>query len=234
MYKPRALTSLSILFPCHDEEGSVGSVIEQSVKTAEEYGIDYEVIVVDDASRDRTAEIVGNFARKNPRVRLVQNRSGRGYGAAVRTGFNEASKDLVLLTDGDGQFQISDIEKLFSKIDGADAVVGFRLTRKDPVFRRFAGTAWNESMRVLLRLKTRDVGCAFKLFRRRALQDLRLKSDHLLIHAEILARLRKAGRRVEEIGVNHYPRTSGKGMPKGPGQLFRSAGEFFKLYGQIR
>jgi glycosyltransferase involved in cell wall biosynthesis len=234
MYKPRALTSLSIFFPCHNEEANVGSMIEQSVKTAEEYGADYEVIVVDDGSRDRTSEIAGNYAKKNPRVRVVRHEKNQGYGAALRSGFAASTKDLVFLTDGDSQFQLSDIEKLFSKIDGCDVVVGFRLSRQDKAYRRFNGAVWTRLAGLLFGLNVRDIDCAFKLFRRRALEGLELKSDYLLIHAEILARLKKKGCRIEEIGVNHYPRTGGRPTATGPAQMIKSVGELLKLYGQIR
>lgn len=234
MIKPRALTSLSIFFPCYNEAENVGAMIDQAVKTAEGYGVDYEVVVVDDGSRDNSSEIVRSKAAQNPRVKLVRHERNLGYGAALRTGFKSVSKDLVFLTDGDNQFQIADIEKLFAKIDSCDAVVGYRINRQDVAARRLKGALWTRLSRLLFGFRVRDVDCAFKLFRKKCLEDLELKSDYLLIHAEILARLKKRGAKIEEIGVTHYPRTAGTATATRPGAMLKSARELLSLYWQIR
>jgi glycosyltransferase involved in cell wall biosynthesis len=234
MIKPRALTSLSIFFPCYNEASNVGAVIEQAAQVGDEYGIDYEVVVVDDGSTDNSAKIVQRYSEKNPRVRLIQHSKNMGYGAALRTGFQNVKKELVFLTDGDNQFRISEIEKLFSKIDSCDVVAGYRINRRDKAHRRLNGFLWTKLTRALFGLPTRDVDCAFKLFRRRALEGLELKSDQLLIHAEILARIKKKGFKIEEIGVTHYPRAAGKATATGAGRIVKTFGELFGLYRQIR
>jgi glycosyltransferase involved in cell wall biosynthesis len=234
MIKPRVLTSISFVFPCYNESLNVGGMIEQAVKTGEEYGADYEVVVVDDGSNDNSADIVKGWSGKNSRVRLVQHPRNLGYGAALRSGFANAKKDLIFLTDGDNQFRISDIEKLFSKIDSCDAVVGYRIRRQDAPLRRLNGMLWTRLVRCLFGLRVRDIDCAFKLFRRKAVEGLPLKSDHLLIHAEILARIKKKGLRIEEIGVPHYPRTAGKPTATGASRIFKTFGELCRLYWNIR
>ena len=196
--------------------------------------MDYEVVVVDDGSRDNSAEIISQWAVKNPRVRLVQHERNMGYGAALRTGLSNAKKDLVFLTDGDNQFHIADIEKLFSKIDGCDVVTGFRISRQDKAHRRLNGFLWTQLNKLLFKLPVRDVDCAFKLFRRKFLEGTELRSNHLLIHAEILARLKKKGCRIEEVGVPHYPRTAGTATATRLSSMMKSAREFLSLYWQIR
>ena len=234
MIRPRVLTSLSLFFPCYNEEANVGSMIDEAVRIGEEYGVDYEVLVVDDGSSDRSAEIVRGWSAKNPRVRLIQHPRNKGYGAALRTGLENARKELVFLTDGDNQFHLSDIEKLFSKIDSCDVVAGYRINRRDKAHRRLNGFLWTRLTRFLFGLPVRDVDCAFKLFRRKTLEGLEPKSDHLLIHAEILARIKKKGFRIEEIGVTHYPRTAGKATATALGSILKTFSELFKLYWQIR
>ncbi len=167
-------------------------------------------------------------------MRLVQHSINRGYGAALRTGFQNVKKDLVFLTDGDNQFRLSEIEKLFSKIDSCDVVVGYRIDRQDKGYRRLNGFLWTQLTRALFGLPVRDVYCAFKLFGRRALEGLELRSDHLLIHAEILARIKKKGFKIEEIGVTHYSRAAGKSTATGLTRILRTFGELFRLYWQIR
>ncbi len=234
MIKPRALTSISFTFPCYNEEANVGAVIEQAVKTGEEYGVDYEVVVVDDGSRDRTADVVRQWAQKNPRVKLVRHDYNIGYGAGVRSGIKHCTKDLLLLTDGDNQFHISDIEKLFSKIDSCDVVAGYRLSRKDHAGRRLNGFLWSHLTRLLFGLKLRDMDCAFKLIRRKCLQGIDLRSDQLLINAEMLGRLKKKGCKIQEIGIPHYARTAGKATATHPVKILKTFGELASLYWNIR
>ncbi|OIO38586.1 MAG: hypothetical protein AUJ72_02340 [Candidatus Omnitrophica bacterium CG1_02_46_14] len=228
------MTSLSIFFPCYNEDKNVKTMMEQSVQIGNEYGIDYEVVVVDDGSTDDSARIVQEEAKKNPRIRLIQHSKNRGYGAAIRTGLSHVTKDLVFLTDGDNQFRIAEMVKLFSKIDSCDVVTGYRTSRQDKAHRRLNGFLWTQLNKVLFKIPVRDVDCAFKLFRKKALEGLTLKSDHLLIHAEILARLKKKGCRIEEIGVTHYPRTAGKATATGIGRIFKTFKELFWLYRQIK
>jgi glycosyltransferase involved in cell wall biosynthesis len=232
--KPRSLTSLSMFFPCYNESENVETMIEQAVQVGENYGVDYEVIVVDDGSTDDSAEKVRKHSKKNPRVRLVQHETNKGYGAALRTGLSNAKKDLVFLTDGDNQFQLSDIEKLFSKIDGCDVVTGFRIGRQDAPWRRLQGSLWTGLNKVLFQLPVRDVDCAFKLFRRKCLEGMKLESNQLLIHGELLARLKKKGFDIEEIGVPHYPRKAGKASATHPMRILKTFRELSKLYWKIR
>lgn len=234
MYKPKALTSLSLFFPCYNESANVGQMIEQSVKVGEEYGIDYEVIVVDDGSRDNSAQIVQQWMKKNPRVKLIQHEKNKGYGAALRTGLKSASKDLVFLTDGDNQFHVSDIEKLFSMIDSADVVTGYRVQRKDGLLRFIKGKSWTFLNKALFGVPVRDVDCAFKLFRRRTIDAIPIKSNYLLIHSELLARMKRKGFKIREIGVTHYPRPAGKATATSLGSVLKTFREMFLLSWDIR
>lgn len=234
MIKPKALTSLTLFFPCYNESANVGSMIEQAVAVGENYGVDYEVLVVDDGSKDSSAQIVKDWSRKNPRVRLISHEQNKGYGAALRTGLKNASKDLVFLTDGDNQFRLAEIEKLFSIIDSCDVAAGYRINRQDMPHRRLNGFLWTQLNKALFRIPVRDVDCAFKLFRKECLKDLDLKSNHLLIHAEIIARIRKKGFKILEIGVTHYPRTAGKATATQLKFVLKTFRELIRLYWQIK
>lgn len=234
MIKPRALTSLSIVFPCFNEALNVSAMIDQAVKVGENYGVDYEVVVVDDGSEDNSAQIVSAWSDKDKRVKLIKHPRNLGYGAAVRTALKSATKDLVFFTDGDNQFRMADIEKLFSLIDSSDAVVGYRLNRRDAAYRRMNGKLWTGCVRLLFGLGVRDIDCAFKLFKRRQLEGLDFCSNHLTIHAEVLTKLRRKGCKISEIGITHYPRTAGKATATSLASVFKTLKELLLLYGRMR
>ncbi len=234
MIKPQALTSLTIFFPCYNEYENLDSMIEQAIRVGENYGVDYEVLVVDDGSKDGSGEKVKSWSAKNPRVRLIQHEKNQGYGAALRTGYENARKDLVFMTDGDNQFHLADIDKLFSIIDSCDVAVGFRLSRQDKPHRRLQGFLWTKLNRLLFALPVRDVDCAFKLFRRKCLEGLKLESNQLLIHGETLARLKKKGCAIQEIGVPHYPRSAGEATATKPLAVLKTFQELFRLYWRIK
>lgn len=209
-------------------------MIEDAIKVGEDYGLDYEVLIVNDGSTDHSQAIIESWKNKNPRVNMIEHTKNMGYGAALRSGLSGAQKEWVFLADGDNQFRLSDIEKLFSKADGCDVVAGFRIRRQDQFLRRVKGRLWTWLVCGLFSLKISDIDCAFKLFRRKTLKDLDLKSNHLLIHAEILARLHRRGYRIEEIGVPHYPRTAGQATATGVSRIFKTFEELFCLYVEIK
>ena len=201
--------SISVVLPAYDEEESIPRTVAGAVQTLERLGSDYEVVVVNDGSRDRTAQVVQELAQANPRVRLVQHTVNRGYGAALHTGFTSANKELVFLTDGDAQFDLSEMEKLVPLMEEADLAVGYRAPRRDPWLRRLYGWGWNRLVRLLFGYTARDVDCAFKLFRRRILEDVRVESRGATFCAEFLVRAKRRGYRIREAPVRHLPRLAG-------------------------
>jgi glycosyltransferase involved in cell wall biosynthesis len=221
--------SLSIFFPCYNEEGNVEELSRKALAVARELTDDYEVIVVDDGSRDRTAAIAGALAEEDPHLRLVRHETNRGYGAALTTGFRAAAKDLVFYTDGDGQFDLGELPKLLPLIENADMVCGYRLRRRDPLPRKVNAWLWGALVNHLFHLRVRDVDCAFKLFRRKIFDRMILTSRGALIDTEILARAALSGYIFVQTGVNHYPRVSGSQTGAKPGVILRAFKELFAL-----
>jgi glycosyltransferase involved in cell wall biosynthesis len=205
-----ALTSLSIVLPCFDEEPNVATVVADAQRAAERCAGWYEVIVVDDGSRDRTQAIAEDIARLDPRVRVVAHARNRGYGAAVRSGIAASRADWVLLTDADLQFDLSELSRLVAPAADAELVAGYRIDRADPLPRRVAAHAWNGLMRRTFGVDVRDVDCAFKLVRGPEVRALGLESDGAMISTELLVRGGLAGWRITEIGVHHRPRLAGE------------------------
>jgi glycosyltransferase involved in cell wall biosynthesis len=206
---PDEVRALSIVLPAFDEEANIARVVRRVVAFFEPRGIDYEIIVVNDGSRDRTGEILNHLASELFRLRPRHHPQNRGYGAALRTGFEAARHAYIFYMDGDGQFDIKDLDRLLP-LAGEDCIVsGFRIRRRDSVLRGLNARLFGWLVRVLLDVRVRDLNCAFKLVPKTVIAGLTLESTGALINAELYARAAHRGVRIREVGVNHYPREAG-------------------------
>lgn len=228
------LPGLSIVLPCFNEAVNVADAIRSAAAAADRSTESYEVIVVDDGSTDRTADVAARLAAADARVRLVIHATNRGYGAALRTGIRAARMPWVLLTDADLQFDLSDLADFVPCTSEADLVVGWRILRQDPAHRRATAGAWNWLMRRLFRLPVRDVDCAFKLIRRELLDGVTLTSAGAMISTELLVRAIAAGARVREVGVRHRPRVAGAQSGNDPKVVLRAFRELMAERAQLR
>jgi glycosyltransferase involved in cell wall biosynthesis len=228
------LASLTVFFPCYNEEANVERVTEAALRTCARVADDYEVIIVNDGSRDRTEEIANELAARHPgRVRAVHNKPNRGYGGALQRGFREASKELIFYTDGDGQFDFDEIDKLIPLLGRYDIVSAYRLDRKDPFMRKLNAGCWGTLIRALFRMKLRDIDCAFKIYPKAFVDAIELKSEGALIDTEMLARATRGGYSIGQVGVHHYPRTAGAQTGANLRVILRAFKELFKLRRQI-
>lgn len=216
------MTALSVVLPAYNEEANVAATVSEAVAVLSHLGFDYEIIVVDDGSRDATAAVVRRLAAGNARVRLVQHAVNQGYGAALASGFAAARGELVFLTDADKQFNIAEIERLLPHLAHADIVVGHRAPRRDPPLRVLFGWAWNALVNYVFGYTARDVDCAFKLFRRHVLDAVKISSRGAMFSAEFLIRARRAGYRTHEVAVSHLPRRAGRPTGAKPAVILRA------------
>lgn len=226
--------SISVFFPCYNEEANIGAVVEKTLSVLDEVGADYEVIIVNDGSSDNTGRIAAEIAGENARVKVVHHAHNLGYGAALQSGFRAASKDIVFYTDGDGQFDISEMPGLLGLIDEYDIVSCYRLNRQDPIIRKINAWFWTKLVCMLFGLKLRDIDCAFKLYRRHIFDGMELCSAGALIDAEVLARAARKGCTIVQRGVHHFPRTAGKQTGANLRVILRAFAELFKLHKKIK
>ena len=224
---------LSIVMPAYDEAANVGRALERLTSVAERLCAEHEIVVVDDGSRDATASIVERAAERDPRIRLIRHPRNRGYGEALRSGFREARLDLIFFTDADNQFDPAELARFLPWIDRVDVVAGYRVRRRDPLVRRAAAWAWNSLVRVLFYVPVRDIDCAFKLFRRTALERIDLESIGAMVNTELMVKLGRSGCAIVEIGVRHYPRTAGRARGISPGVVARAFLELFGMYRRL-
>lgn len=226
--------SLSVFFPCYNESANVANVTDKALAVLERLGIDFEIIIVNDGSGDDTAAVADKIAAANERVKVVHHEVNRGYGAALQSGFQAASKEFVFYTDGDGQFDIEEMPPLLGLMGDCDIVSCYRINRQDNFLRKMNAFCWTTLVCRLFRMKIRDIDCAFKLFRREIFDDIQMHSSGALIDTEILARATRKGYRIIQRGVHHYPRTAGEQTGANISVILRAFKELFKLYREIK
>jgi len=204
--------SLSVFFPAYNDAPSLPALLEKTFAVLPQCADDFEVIVVNDGSQDRTGEVLEELRQEYaPHLRVVTHPVNRGYGGALRSGFAAAAKELVFYTDGDGQYDPGELPRLLERLTPEVGLVnGYKLQRHDPWHRVWIGKVYNFMARLLFRIRIRDIDCDFRLIRRRLLEEIRLTSTSGTICVELVRKLELSRYRVEEIGVHHYPRLHGR------------------------
>ncbi len=234
MSSPVRIPAISVFLPSHNEEGNVERVVRSYLAELPRVADDFEIIVVDDGSRDRTGEIAERLAAENSHVKVVRHRVNQGYGGAVISGIRTATKQYVLLCDGDGQFDPSDLERLTPFVPEYDVVAGRRVRRADHLIRRINGKAWTVLVRVLLGITISDIDCGFKLFKREKLEGMDLRAHGAMISTELMARLAGRNAKVIEVDVKHLPRLTGEQSGANLKVVARAFKELIALYRELR
>lgn len=201
--------SLSLVIPACNEEPVITQAIQEAAATLDRLVDDHEILVVDDGSRDGTAARVEALAATAGRIRLLRHGKNRGYGAALRTGFEAARFDWIAFTDADCQFDLEDLGLLLPWLDRYPLVAGYREDRQDPWLRRLYSWGYNQLVRTLCGTRVRDCDCALKVFRREALANFLPQTEGFFVNAEMLARARQLEYPIKEVGVRHRPRAGG-------------------------
>jgi glycosyltransferase involved in cell wall biosynthesis len=202
--------SVSCILPAYNELENLESTVDSCREALVRLFDDFEIIIVDDGSSDGTKELARQLAADDPQVRVIHHQQNLGYGAALRAGFSAARNPLVFFTDADGQFKPLDLENFIPHLAENDMVVGFRSPRSDPWLRVLYGKLFSALIRGLFRIPVQDVNCAFKVFRRRILDGVTLRSPGALINAELLILAREKGIIPVELPVSHFPRQHGR------------------------
>jgi glycosyltransferase involved in cell wall biosynthesis len=224
-------SSITVFFPAFNDEGSIASLVTDALGVLPRLTDDFEVLVVNDGSADATRAVLEELARASPHVRVIHHERNRGYGAALRTGFGHARKELVFYTDGDGQYDVRELAALRPLLtDAVGAVNGYKIKRSDARSRIVIGGAYNRLARLLFRLPIRDVDCDFRLMRRQAVERLDLVSSSGVICVELVRKLHASGCVFAEAPVRHYPRRHGRSQFFTFGRVARTAFDFFVLW----
>lgn len=230
----RAPESLTIFFPCYNDAGTIGSLVAGAHVVGTESGRPFEILVVDDGSTDASAAILEELKTRYPELRVVYHGANRGYGAAIRSGFAAATRDLVFYTDGDGQYDVLELKKLLPALqDGVDVVNGYKIARSDPWHRIVIGKVYLVLMRLLFQFGVRDVDCDFRLMRRSALETISLKHSSGVICLELVKKLERAGYRFVDFPVHHFHRVHGRSQFFNVRRLFATGVNILRLWWEL-
>jgi glycosyltransferase involved in cell wall biosynthesis len=230
-----AVEAISVFFPCYNDEATIARMVEVAVATLARVGvIDAEVIVVNDGSSDRSAAILAELEAREPLLRVVTHEHNRGYGGALLSGFAESKKQWIFYTDGDGQFDPSELELLVQRaLDAVDVVQGYKLRRADGVLRTVIGRVYHRFVKCMFGLHIRDTDCDFRLIRREALERITLVHTTGVICVELVRKLQDAGARFTEVGVHHYRRVHGTSEFFRVGAIARTLRDLAALWVQM-
>ncbi len=227
----KLIKELSVFLPTYNEEGNIEKVTLDTKKVLEKVADKWEIIIINDGSIDRTNEISEKLASGDKRIRVVTHTPNRGYGGALKTGFNEARYEWVAFMDSDAQFDFSEINKFIEKKDEADLILGYRKKRADSLARKIFTFGWSLLAKVILGLKAKDYSCGFKMIKKNVYKDiLPLVGEEKVTQIEMLVKARKKGFRFAEVGVSHYPRTSGTQTGAKVKVVIKSILDVFKLW----
>ena len=226
--------SISVFFPAYNDAGTIPSMVIAAILTLRELMDDYEVIVVNDASQDHTGELLAELERQYDCVRIITHATNRGYGGALRSGFVNATKELIFYTDGDAQYDPRELKLLMPALTAeVDMVNGYKITRHDPLHRIIIGTIYQHFVRFVFDLKLRDPDCDFRVMRRSIFDKVHLTSDSGVICVEMMKKIRDSNFRIAEVPVHHYHRAYGKSQFFNFRRLLRVAVDLSKLWVQL-
>lgn len=234
----KKVNELSVFFPAYNEEENIRQTIEKALLILPKVAKNWEILVVNDGSRDKTSEIVQSLIIKDPRIRLITHSPNRGYGAAFKSGFYNSRYRLIAFTDADGQFDFSEISKFLitKEKTGAQIVIGYYLKRQVPFYRIWGSKLlWEPAVFLLFGLKVKDIDCGFKLFDKKVAEKINdLESERgPFISSELLIKARRAGFKIAQVGVSHYPRQGGEATGANLKVILGGFGDLFRLWKKI-
>jgi glycosyltransferase involved in cell wall biosynthesis len=225
------LPELSIFFPFWNEERNIEKVVKKAIPVARKIAVKWEIIMVDDGSSDNTLNMAKTLAKENPNLVIISHSKNRGYGAALKSGFEKAKYKYVVFNDGDGQFDFSEATKFLDRIVKADIVIGFRKKRLDNPFRHILMNLLRVWDFIFFGFNFKDIDCGFKFFRKEALEKIMpFKSEGAMITTEILAKAKRKGLKIEQVEVSHYSRLFGDQSGGNLRVIVRAVRESFVLW----
>lgn len=228
----KLVDKISVFFPAYNEEKCLEKTVQKADKILQKIAGDYEIIIINDGSKDKTGEIADKLASQNKKIRAIHHFPNQGYGAALRSGFYNAKYSWIVTIDSDGQFDFTEIDRLLALKDQADVIIGYRMNRQDSFMRKIYGSVWTLLNNFLFGINVKDVDCSFKLVKKEVIERIpKLESVRgAMISPELLVKARKLGFRIKQVGVTHYPDVAGGSTGASIIVIFKSFSDLFKLW----
>src|SRR5436190_14106895 len=227
------VNSLSVIFPAYNEEKNITRTVESARAILSRVAAKWEIIVVNDGSKDGTAQICDELAENTPDVRVVHHEGNRGYGAALKSGISAARHEYIFFSDSDGQFDLEELPRFLDHARDFDIVAGYRAKRQDPLHRLINAWGWNMLVRALLGIRVRDIDCAFKVFRREVFERIQIRAVGAMVNTEILAQAMKFGMKIKELEVRHLPRCFGRSTGANLYVICKAFTELIRLWSNV-
>jgi len=231
---PPKRVAVSVVFPAYNDAGTIASMVVAARLAARRLADDYEIVVVNDGSADHTGEVLSELEAVFPELRVVHHAKNRGYGGALRSGFQAATKELIFYTDGDAQYDPREMESLFAVWgEGSDFVNGVKMGRSDPLHRAVIGRIYHWFVRLSFGLNLSDVDCDFRLFRRAIFDKVELTKDSGVICVELMKKVQDHGFRIQQVPVHHYHRAYGRSQFFNPRRVIRTLLDLARLWNDL-
>ncbi len=228
------VSSVSAFFPCYNDAMSIGKMVCDVRESLVASVNDFEIIVVNDGSNDRSLEVLQELQKEITELQIVNHEVNRGYGGALLSGIAASTKQWVFYTDGDAQYDAREISRCIEAVtESSDIIQGFKIGRGDPFYRRLIGRVYHHSVRLLFRLPVRDTDCDFRLMRKSILDKFRLQSTTGVICVEMMHAFKRVNAQFVEVGVSHYHRPHGKSQFFRVPAVSRSALQLFQLWTRL-
>lgn len=231
--KSLTVPELSVFLPAYNEQENIEKTIADADKVLKKVAKKYEILVVNDGSKDNTGAIVKKIMKKNSHVRMITHNPNRGYGGAFKSGLYGSKMGLVSFIDSDGQFDYSEVTKFFPLLENNDLVIGYRIDRSDPFHRKLNAFIWKLWVWLLFGLWVRDIDCAFKVIKKPVIDSIKLTTESALTSAEFLIRTKQKGYKLAQVGVHHYPRAAGTQTGANFKVILRAFRQSFDLWYQM-
>lgn len=230
----KKIRELSVFFPAYNEEKNIKSTVLNAKKVLERVASKWEILVINDGSEDKTAEVVRDLEKKDKRIKLVSHKVNKGYGGALKTGFERGKYEWIAFTDSDGQFDFSEIEKFIAKKETSDFILGYRLKRADSFIRKVFTWGWNLFPKIIFGMRARDYSCGFKMLKKDVFEDMKpLVGEEKVTQIEMIVKAQRKGYKISQVGVNHYPRKKGKATGANIFVVAKSVKDLLKLWRKI-
>lgn len=234
----KLLNNLSVFLPTYNESENIKAVVLHTKDVLQKVADNWELIIVNDGSRDNTKAVVEALSKEDKRIRVINHEKNLGYGSSLRTGFYNSKYSWISFIDSDGQFDFSEISRFIEmqKETNSDVVIGYYTKRRVSKFKIITSKMWEFAVWFLFGLKVRDIDCGFKMVSKKVIDQIpKLESERgAFISSEFLIKAKQGGFKIHEVPVTHYPRIRGEGTGRNLNVIIKSFVDLLRLYRNLK